>query len=387
MSIKNFILEFQDYLFIKKSYLHSLNDYNLSSSSIECSLKHTEKIIEDFKESLEFMDKESLEIHTEIEDIISSLNSKIDKINFYADAVKTINTTNDDISNIIDLHPYVLNTNNKNWEQNSKCYILEPKTNYTVYEPYSMNSDNFSNKGINKYTIDDTYSTRYININKHDLLTINNIKCFNSVRESLGTISLNSTYDTVIKIPDNTMYINIEYESTDVNNNNFTITPLSFYHFNNSIISLPFHNYNCGSSLSFDVKKDIPFGCYLQIKMYCVFKDINGNVVSSEEFWYSIDNDGRIVLKKEWVKDEIIERVWKNGAFKDIDKLDTLNNDDYVICKPTFDKTVTVITESNFKINNKNIKTVDIQPTLYMFSLSNETLTPRFFSMIGIMKK
>ena len=390
MGIKNFISEFQDYFFVKRSLLESLDEDKLSSSNIEITLKQTEQIINDFKQELEFLDKETIEVYTEVEDIINSINSKIDKINFYAEAIKDINTTTEDKDNIISIFPYPLDTTSKNWEQNGRCYILEPKSSYINVSPYSTASyDSFAKKGVNKYIISDTFSTRYIALNKNATVKINNITCFNSAREELSTIVLNSENSNVITIPHNTVYINIEYEAEDSSSINFNIIPLSFYHFGTSIIPLQFNTYPYGNILSFNVKKDIPFGCYMQIKMYCTFKDINGNVITTEEFWYSIDNDNKIVLKKEWVTTEVIERVWKNGAFKNIEsnaELDSIKNNDYVVCKPTYSSKIRLNTESSFFLDVKGAKTVEIQPSLYLYSLANETLTPRFNSLTGIMK-
>lgn len=390
MGIKNFISEFQDYFFVKRSLLESLDEDKLSSSNIEITLKQTEQIINDFKQELQFLDKETIEVYTEVEDIINSINSKIDKINFYAEAIKDVNTTTEDKDNIISIFPYPLDSASKNWEQNGRCYILEPKSSYINVSPYSTASyDSFAKKGVNKYIISDTYSTRYIAINKNATVKINNITCFNSAREKLSTIVLNSENSNVITIPYNTVYINIEYEAEDSSSINFSIIPLSFYHFSTSIIPLQFNTYPYGNILSFNVKKDIPFGCYMQIKMYCTFKDVNGNVITAEEFWYSIDNDNKVVLKKEWVTTEVVERVWKNGAFKNIEsttELDSIKDNDYVICKPAYNSKIRLNTESSFFLNVKGAKTVEIQPSLYLYSLANETLTPRFNRLTGIMK-
>lgn len=390
MGIKNFISEFQDYFFVKRSLLESLDENKLSSSNIEITLKQTEQIINDFKQELEFLDKETIEVHTEIDDIINSLNSKIDKINFYAEAIKDINTTTEDKDNIVSIFPYSLETTSKNWEQNGRCYILEPKSSYMSVSPYSTASyDSFAKKGVNKYIISDTYSTRYISLDKDATVKINNITCFNSARESLSTIILNSYSNNVVNIPYNTVYINVEYEVENINNINFNIIPLSFYHFETSAIPLQYHSYPYGNVLSFNVKKDIPFGCYMQLKLYCTFKDVNNNTITTEEFWYSIDNDNKVVLKKEWVSTETIERVWKNGTFKNIEntlELDSIKDNDYVICKPTYTPKIRLNTEGSFLLDVKSAKSIEIQPTLYLFSLSNETLTPRFSSLTGIIK-
>ena len=76
----------------------------------------------------------------------------------------------------------------------------------------------------------------------------------------------------------------------------------------------------------------------------------------------------------------------KDGAFKDVTDTSTISNDDYVLCKPTYSSFVKPNTESSFLLNVKNSKTITIQPTLYLYSLMNEALTPRLFSLTGIVK-
>lgn len=387
MGIKNFISEFQDYFFIKRSILESLDKTRLSSSNLEVAYKQTEALIEEFKTNLEFLDTETVEVYSELEDIINSLNSKIDKINLYSEAIKDINATEDDVKNIIEIYPYELNKNNKNWEYNTKSYILEPKSSYMTLKAYTNILDSSVKRGISKFVLDDTFATKYLLINKDTSITISNILYFNSNRELLT--SNDTTFilenSNVLKIPNNTKYINIEYGYDT--NTNLTITPLSFYHHPTSTITLPNHTYDYGSLFSFNVKKDIPFGCFLQIKFKCTFKDINGNVLLTEDFWYPIDNDGRVVLKKKEITTEVPERVWLEESFKDITDLDTLNDDNFIVCKPNYTENISVNTESSFKFNVRNAKTITVQPTLYMYSLLNETLTPRLFTITGIMKK
>ena len=120
--------------------------------------------------------------------------------------------------------------------------------------------------------------------------------------------------------------------------------------------------------------------------LHCVFKDVNENVLKIQDVWYPIDNDGLIVIEKGRVTNEKVTRVWKDGAFKDVTDTSTISNDDYVLCKPTYSSAVKPNTESSFLLNVKNSKTITIQPTLYLYSLMNEALTPRLFSLTGIVK-
>ena len=103
MGIRNFIAEFQDYFYVRRSIIERLDENSLSSSNIEVAYKQTEDIVEDFKTNLEFLDKETTEILKEIEDVIGSLDNKIEKINRYAEAIKDVNTSSDDMDRIVEI--------------------------------------------------------------------------------------------------------------------------------------------------------------------------------------------------------------------------------------------------------------------------------------------
>lgn len=387
MGIRNFISEFQDYFYVRRSIIERLDENSLSSSNIEVAYKQTEDLIEDFKTNLEFLDKETNEVLKEIDDIIGSLDNKIEKINRYAEAIKDINTSSDDADKIVEIHPYEFNTASNNWEYNSRCYMLEPKSSYVVVKPYSTAVDKNSKKGLSKFILDDTYSSNYIVINKEFSININNIVYMNSSREEIKIESLNTNLlstRNIIAIPQNTSYINIEF-SYDTEPS-FSITPLSFYHHPKAIITLDKNEYKYGDILSFNQKSEIPFGCYAQVMLNCVFKDVNGNVLKVTDCWYPIDNDGLIVIEKSKITTEIVYKVWKDGAFKDIKDLSTIGDKDYILCKPNYEISIRPNTESSFLLNVKNAKTITIQPTLYMYSLMNEALTPRVYSLTGIIR-
>lgn len=387
MGIRNFISEFQDYFYVRRSIIERLDENSLSSSNIEVAYKQTEDLIEDFKTNLEFLDKETNEVLKEIDDIIGSLDNKIEKINRYAEAIKDVNTSSDDADKIIEIHPYEFNTASNNWEYNSRCYMLEPKSSYVVVKPYSTAVDKNSKKGLSKFILDDTYSSNYIVINKEFSINVNNIVYMNSSREEIKVESLNTNLlsnRNIIAIPQNTRYINIEF-SYDTEPS-FSLTPLSFYHHPKAIITLDKKEYKYGDILSFNQKSEIPFGCYAQVMLNCVFKDVNGNVLKVTNCWYPIDNDGLIIIEKNKITTETVFKVWKDGTFKDIKDLSTIGDKDYILCKPNYETSVRPNTESSFLLNVKNAKTITIQPTLYMYSLMNEALTPRVYSLTGIIR-
>ena len=387
MGIRNFISEFQDYFYIKRPTLERLEENSLSSSNIELAYKQAETLIEDFKTNLQFLDVESVEVLKEINEVMNSLENKIDKINKYADALKQVNTTTDDAESVVFINPYIFDNSSKYWEHNSKCYMLEPKSSYVIVKPYTYATDTVSKKGLSKFVIDTTFSTKYILINKDRDININNIVYLNAARETLKAENIGTNLDNtnnILTIPTNTKFVNIEYSYK--NSHEFSITPLSFYHHPSGILSLNSVDYKYGDMLVFNAKTDIPFGCYLQLMLTCIFKDTNGNILGTEEAWYPIDNDGMVVLKKEHIKNEIPKRMWKEGSFKDITDLNKVSKDTYVLCKPTYGESLRVNTESSFILSVKNAKTITIQPTLYLYSLLNETLTPKLYSLTGIIK-
>lgn len=387
MSIKTFISEFQDYLFVKRSYLQQLTDSDLSASNIELSFKQTEDLLEEFKTNVEFLETNGRSINKELLEMFNSLEKKVDKINRFSSALIGINATTDSSDKILTLAPYTFDNTVPNWEHVQKCYMLPPKSSYTVVKPYSNNTVDNSKKGLAKFLIDDTFSTKYLRISKDYATNVNNIVFLNSVRDVIAEESLLSNLgqtDVVLNIPSSTRLINIEYEYAI--NPDLELTPLAFYHEPESFIDLEDITYKYGDSILFNIKSDIPFGCYAQIKLDLVFKDINNKTVHTETSWYPIDNDGRILIKKKYLKDETIYRVWSEGLFVDVEDDALISEDSYVLCDPTYSEHFSPITESSFKMQVKHAYSVLISPTLQLYSLLNQTSTPRIYTITGLTK-
>lgn len=387
MSIKTFVSEFQDYLFVKRSYLQQLTKADLSASNIELAFKQTEDILEEFKTNVEFLETNGRSINKELIEMFNSLEKKVDKINRFCSAIIGINSTTDASDKILTLTPYNFDNTVPNWEHVQKCYMLPPKSSYTVVKPYSNNTSGASNKGLAKFLIDDTFSTKYLRISKDYATNINNIVFLNSVRDVIAEESLLSNLgqsEVILNIPSSTRLINIEYEYAV--SSELELTPLAFYHEEASSIALDDATYKYGDTILFNIKSDIPFGCYAQIKLDLVFKDINDKTIHTETSWYPIDNDGKILIKKKYLRNEIVSRVWSEGLFLDVDDLALISGESYVLCEPVYTKEFSPITESSFKMNVKHAKTVLISPTLQLYSLNNQTSTPRIYTITGLTK-
>lgn len=388
MSIKTFISEFQDYLFGKRSYLFSLDETNISASNVELALKQTEELLEEFKVNVDFLEKEGSTINEELNEIFNSLEMKVDKISRFAEALTDINSTTEDLSKILNVVPYVFDTALPNWESVQRCYLLPPISSYQQINPYSISIDTVAKKGVAKYLIEDVFSTKYLSINKDINTNINNVVYYNSLRDVISTDTLLNNVgkpNTLLTIPTSSRLITVEFTYTT--DSNITITPLSFYHLPVSTVQLPTHTYTCGSNLIFNIKSDIPFGCYAQIKHSLEFKDINNKIIHTDVNWHSIDNDGNIVLLKSQVTSETILKVWKEGLFTDVTTQTTIDENDYVLCKPIYSNSFKPITESTFSTEVKHAKTITVSSTLYLYSLLSTTSTPRIYSITGLAKK
>lgn len=383
MSIKSFISNFQDELFIRKSLLHTISETKLVPSYIEAALNQTEGILNDLKQNVEFLDKESKEIYDEVVGIFDSIENKLDKIDRYAEAFMGINSTYEDAENILTIHPYLFDHELDNWEAVQKCYMITPESSYKTFKPFS---NIFTDaKGLVKFSLESDTVVRYIQVVKLPSTNVTTVTYLDSSRKQISKEQVQSNLSDssiVLSAPINTRIVLIEYVAS--NKDNIEIVPLTFRHKKQSTISLEEVKYDYGTSLNFLVKHDIPFGCFAQILLTLVFTDINDNIIHHESVWYSIDNDGNVVLPVKDVKNETILKVWKENLFKDLEDGEQLSDTDLVLCKPTFSKHVYPNTENSFKTDVKHAKYISIVPTLYMYSLYSTINTPRLFSITGV---
>lgn len=387
MTIKKFTNEFQDYLFNKITVLNSINPGIDSGANVYACFQNALSIIEDYKTSLEFLETEGLSVKSEIESIFNSLNNKIDKINRFAQSTISINNNRDNYEDVRTIVSYELEQYLENWESNQKVLTLPMLSTHIDLSPYSKNIDETSKTASCKFLIKSEIASKYISIQKDIAANIVSISYLNSARELLKTttvISNLSKTSLIGELPLNTSVVIIEY--TYSSDSNITITPLTFRYSDYSVISLESKVYEYSDILSFIINSEIPFGCYAQMSLALKFQDINGVELKSEEVWLSINNDGNIIKKYNEIKNETVLMVWKDNCFVDYKEEFNLTADTYVLCKPKVNDLISLYTEESFYLNVKHAKIVEITPTLHMYSLLNNTVSPRIYSIIGITK-
>ena len=383
MGIKNFVKEYQDYFFIKRSLLERLDNTNLSPSNLELCFDQTNKILEEFKETLSFINTESKEVQIEIETALDSFNNKVDKINNYATALKTINSSERDVKSLVDLHPYTFSTKNSNWENQTKSYISTPLSSYKSTSAYTTIIE--GNEATSKYLLDKKFATKYIYINKNINTVIKLVTCFDSDMSITNTIVVDiSETNCLVKIDDKVKYISIK--SNNIGVEELTLTQLSYKHETKTIINLEECTYKKGDLLTFKSNTDIPEGCYVQIHLKVLFKDVNDNIINSTNKWYSINNDGLVVLQYKDLTTESLVKVWKEGEFKNTKEGEVINEEDYVLCKEATNSLLISNTEDSFKLVCNRSDKVTIIPTLYLYTLHNRTETARISNLIGLTK-
>jgi hypothetical protein len=93
MSIQKFVSEFQDHLFNQMPLFDRLNIERASKTDYFGAHKNAEEVLERYKESLQFLEENALNVTDEVETILNSLDKKIEKINTYATTIIGINST------------------------------------------------------------------------------------------------------------------------------------------------------------------------------------------------------------------------------------------------------------------------------------------------------
>ena len=86
MGIRNFIAEFQDYFYVRRSIIERLDENSLSSSNIEVAYKQTEDIVEDFMEFMGESESDSMKVLlAEFGDDLSDEEVRMLRIKFISD--------------------------------------------------------------------------------------------------------------------------------------------------------------------------------------------------------------------------------------------------------------------------------------------------------------
>lgn len=382
MSIKTFIAEFQDYLFNLEPLFNRLDVKRASKTDYFGAHKNAEKILEDFKESIEFIETNGANINSEVQSILKGLNNKLDKIDIFSSAMIGINSSQDNFKELLTIHPFLLN-NTPNWEAIQKCVLLPILSTYTVLQPYSNVLK--EGKGVARFTISDRYATKYISIDKELDLQLISVAYLNDDKEQLETSTLPNTINksnVVLEIPINTRYISIDYYYETPSQ--LTITPLTFKHTPYDIVSLGQQTYEYGNILVFNSNIDLPKGCYAILDLNLSFRDVNDKEVLNKQVKLPLNSDGYLVDRYANIdKDLTVKGYWLNNVY-DEDSLTNISDDAYVLYKDKKDEDVELFTESALKFTVKNAKKIKVTTSLKLYSLNNTTQTPRIFYLTGM---
>ena len=390
MSIQKYVSEFQDYLFNQMPLFDRLNIERASKTDFYGAHKNAEEVLERYSESLQFLEENALNVSAEIDEILNSLEKKIEKINTYATTLIGINSTEHFDNELLTIQPYIL-SDNENWEVNQKCLMLPVVSSLTTFYPYY--EDNNDKKGVSKFLLDDSKATKYINIKKLNTTNITSITYLNDIKDIIETVTLTNNLNRlnlVLEIPIVARYVIIDYygETVLVGSkyklvDKLKIIPLTFKHEPYSITSLPTYTYTYGDIFSINSHIDLPFGCYSILNLELSFKDINNKEIVKKNSIIPLNSDGLAI--KQYREGDSVYGYWLNGIYEDLN-LTSIPINTTVVYKPIQEEGIEVITESALRFNIKNAKTIDITPTLYLYSLASTSLTPRIFYLTGLTK-
>jgi hypothetical protein len=105
-----------------------------------------------------------------------------------------------------------------------------------------------------------------------------------------------------------------------------------------------------------------------------------------------INNDGLLIdLKRNIKSTDTIISLYKDGVAVNIVDAGidptTIEDTDYVLYRSgVIDPDIILISDNTLNFTLTNSKTFDCVPTLNMYSLSQPTLTPKLYNLIGITK-
>lgn len=377
-NLQTFVNEFQDYLFNQVPVYDLINYKRASSSDYFGLFKNTTNLLNEYQTNLNFLEVTTNNIDKEIETIISSLNSKLDKIEVYANTLLGINSSELFSRDIITLEPYYL-MEYYGWNTSQKALTLIPKTTYQIIGPYSESA---GSKRLSKYLIPTHYVSKYININKDTKSQISSISYLNDNKEVLNTEFLKANFNEtvlLIDIPINTRYVFITYYGEI----SPSITLLSANYESFKSYSLPVKSYSYGNIFNLNSVTDLPEGCYIQAKISFSFFDVNNINIYNENITMALNNDNLCLKEyKNHAPGETIYGYWLNGIYTT--DLAAIPDNAIILYKPIYSDYITSYTDSTLFLNVKRAQTVEININLEFFSLKSETQTPRLLYLTGI---
>lgn len=385
MTIKKFVSEFQDHLVSYIPIYSQLDTTRASSTDYFGAYCSTKNLLTKYETDLNFLETTVKSVEEEIDSILNSLDNKLYKINTFASIVKGINTATGEGGELVTIKPYLLNTY-PIWESLQECLTLPIRSTYRKLKSYSDTKT--SSRCISKFTLDTQFSTKYLSVKKDSTLSILSLSYYNDSKELLESSEILNTINKtslIIEIPINTKYVTIEsiYEN---DNYNIELIPLSFKHDTKTSCALPTEIYEYGDILYFNIDSDIPEGCYVSLDLQLVFKDVNNKEVYSKNINLPINSDKKIIKNtKDLKENEKVVGYWVEGLYTE--DIQDITENSYAVVNQESDENISFFTESSLKFSSiRNSKTIEVTPTLKMYSLKNNTSTPRVYSITGMTK-
>lgn len=394
MTMSTFSSNFQDNYFTQIPILYLLNLEADSDTDIFVTIQHTLGLLTNFATNADFLNRESASIQAEMDGIFNSLETKVSKINSYAQAIIGLNSTFEDEYNIKNVNLYNLKTNTDQWEYMQKCLTLPMLSSYHEVASYKTISESTAN--LNSYSFVLPLSTSYksISIKKSATTTdVLKVTFIDSNKKVLQQLSLDTNIDEnylVVNIPLGT-YILVVDAQVDNSNDALTLIPLTFHFKPNATISLETMRYDFAEYFTLQSKTDIPKDCFLQLDLQLIFYDVNGNITTNDQVKMSINNSGLLIDQKRNVRPtDTIVSLYKDGVVSDVVSLGidlkAIDDNDYVLYRRVLNGVIDIISDNTLKFNLQNSVSFDCIPTLNMYSLTQPTLTPKLFNLIGITK-
>lgn len=391
MSIQTFTNGFQDYLFSKNPIFHTLTDVNLiSHTDLFVAVAHAEELLQEFKDSPNFLEKESENIKQEIEEIFKSLEKKLIKINNYSEAMIGINSTPDNKYNIKNIYPYYLNDFVKAWNNTEQCLTLTGISTKMEINPYKFISEQNSNKYTYSFVLPTNITYSGVNILKtilnSDIATVEFISK-NKKRIGLKHLSENIESNSVyVDIPLGTYIIVVETTSI-TQDYGLKVIPNTFEYQEYISLSLPSNVYEYTDFFTLQISNQIPDGCFVQVDLQLSFFDLNQTKIEDIFTSISVDNNGNLIdkYKNVNVEDKILY-LYKDGSRFLVEEDTVIQDEDLVVYTPKKHDLYTLTTENTLRFYVKHAKTFECIPTLKMYSLLNTKSTPKVYSITGITK-
>jgi len=389
MSIQTFTREFQDYLFSKNPILYLLTaSRNISHSDVFVAIKHAEELLEEFKDSPNFLEKETENLKEEIETIYSSLNKKVDKINSYSEAILNLNSTIEDRYSVKNVVPYDLSINQEGWNTTENCLTLPGVSTYLEIKPYRTLTERETKKFTYSFVLPTTMTFNGLTIIKTVLSDITSVEFLNVDKKTIElkhlgenekktTVNINSPIGCYIVIIETTS----EMEDSDIK-----LVPSIFEFQNVREYPLEEREYSYTDMFTVQTSSIIPEGCYLQVNFQITFFDVNGIPLHFESYTIPVDNNGNCIgFTRDTDASKILYGFKDNTKIKYTEGME-LKEDMFIMYTPSTSKNLSMSTENTIKFKVRNAKTFKCIPTVQMYSLLNSKLSPKLFTLTGITK-